>query len=170
MPREIRELAEQLLQKPAIVELAHSMPAETIRHTLFWVEHETKLDLLCYLLEEDGCTSAIVFTRTRHRARRLARTLEKNKYRAVALHGDLSQSARDRAMDRFRSCSPPPHCFVQPDHSCQSDQRQSWVQMFRIHLKLGFSQNPVNQDFGISFLPAHLGVGGSARTLSQRGA
>lgn len=102
MPREIRELAEQLLQKPAIVELAHSMPAETIRHTLFWVEHATKLDLLCYLLEEDGCTSAIVFTRTRHRARRLARTLEKNKYRAVALHGDLSQSARDRAMDRFR--------------------------------------------------------------------
>jgi ATP-dependent RNA helicase RhlE len=102
MPREIRSLAEQILHDPLVVELAHSLPASTIDHSLYWVRQEGKLDLLRHILKEKGFTSAIVFTRTKHRARRLARDLEKIKYRAVALQGNMSQSARDRAMDKFR--------------------------------------------------------------------
>jgi len=102
MPREIRRLAEQILYKPAVAELEHSMPAATIDHTLYWVPQNRKLDLLCHILEEQACASGIVFTRTKHRARRLARDLDKIKYRAVALQGNMSQSARDRAMDQFR--------------------------------------------------------------------
>lgn len=102
MPREIRGLAEQILSKPAVAELEHSMPAATIDHTLYWVPQKRKLDLLCHILEDKGCASGIVFTRTKYRARRLARDLDKIKYRAVALQGNMSQSARDRAMERFR--------------------------------------------------------------------
>ena len=102
MPREIRGLAEQILCKPAVAELEHSMPAATIDHTLYWVPQKRKIDLLRHILDKKSCTSGIVFTRTKHRARRLAENLEKIKYRAVALQGNMSQSARDRAMERFR--------------------------------------------------------------------
>jgi ATP-dependent RNA helicase RhlE len=102
MPTEIRRLAEQILHEPEVAELEHSTPASTIDHTLYWVPQDRKLDLLCHILQEKACASAIVFTRTKHYARRLARDLEKIKYRAVALQGNMSQSARDRAMERFR--------------------------------------------------------------------
>ncbi|MCH2372639.1 MAG: DEAD/DEAH box helicase [Planctomycetes bacterium] len=102
MPREIRELAEQILNNPAVAELAHSTPAATIDHSLYWIDQQRKRDLLCRIFREKSCASAIVFTRTKYRARRLARDLEKFKYRAVALQGDMSQAARDRAMERFR--------------------------------------------------------------------
>jgi ATP-dependent RNA helicase RhlE len=102
MPREIRGLAEQILCNPAVAELEHSMPASTIDHTLYWVPQNRKLALLCNILKDRACTSGIVFTRTKHRAKRLARDLEKINYRAVALQGNMTQSARDRAMERFR--------------------------------------------------------------------
>ncbi len=102
MPREIRRLTEQILCKPAVAELEHSTPAGTIDHSLYWVPQKGKIDLLRHILDEKGCSSGIVFTRTKHRAKRLARDLEKRKYRAVALQGNMSQSARDRAMTQFR--------------------------------------------------------------------
>jgi len=61
-----------------------------------------KLDLLQRLLREDGVTSAIVFTRTKRRAARLARQLGGLGRRAVALQGNMSQAQRDRAMTGFR--------------------------------------------------------------------
>jgi len=102
MPREIRKLAEQILDRPAVAELEHSMPASTIDHTLYWVPQKGKIRLLRHILNEKECTSGIVFTRTKHRAKRLAQDLEKIKYRAVALQGNMSQSARDHAMEQFR--------------------------------------------------------------------
>jgi len=102
MPREIRGLAEQILCKPAVAELEHSMPAATIDHTLYWVPQKRKIDLLRHILNEKAFTSGIVFTRTKHRARRLAENLHKINYRAIALQGNMSQSARDRAMGQFR--------------------------------------------------------------------
>jgi len=102
MPREIRGLAEQILHKPAVAELEHSMPAATIDHTLYWVPQKRKIDLLRHILDGKDFKSGIVFTRTKHRARRLAENLDKVKYRAVALQGNMSQSARDRAMEQFR--------------------------------------------------------------------
>ena len=54
------------------------------------------------MLTEDACDSAIVFTRTKHRARRLAQQLDRAGHRAVGLQGNMSQSQRDRAMDGFR--------------------------------------------------------------------
>ena len=103
MPREIRRLADDVLRHPHVVELSRTAPAETIEHALYPVPEARKRDLLSHLVGGDACTSAIVFTRTKHRARRLAQQLERAGHRAVALQGNMSQSQRDRAMRGFRS-------------------------------------------------------------------
>ena len=102
MPREIRGLADALLNEPHVVELDHSRPVATIEHALYPVDSGKKLDLLEHVLAEDGFASAIVFTRTKHRARRIARQLDSAGHSAVALQGNMSQGQRDRAMQGFR--------------------------------------------------------------------
>ncbi len=102
MPRDVRRLADEVLDKPHVVELADSAPATTIDHALFPVAERRKRDLLEHVLKHDNCDSAIVFTRTKHRARRLADQLCKAGHRAVGLQGNMSQAQRDRAMGGFR--------------------------------------------------------------------
>ena len=102
MPKEIRRLADDLLVDPHVAELSHSAPADTIEHALYPVPEKRKRDLLEHLLGTDACGSAIVFTRTKHRARRLAEQLSKAGHRAVGLQGNMSQGQRDRAMQGFR--------------------------------------------------------------------
>ncbi|MDF1563311.1 MAG: DEAD/DEAH box helicase [Deltaproteobacteria bacterium] len=102
MPKEIRHLADDLLRDPEVVELNRSAPAETVDHGLYLIAEDHKRDLLEHLLDAPGCESAIVFTRTKHRARRLAQQLDRAGHRAVGLQGNMSQGQRDRAMRGFR--------------------------------------------------------------------
>jgi ATP-dependent RNA helicase RhlE len=103
MPKEIRRLANELLNKPHIVELADSAPASTIDHALYLIPEKRKHDLLKHILGSNDCSSAIVFTRTKHRAKRLAVQFSQLGFRAVGLQGNMSQSQRDKAMGGFRS-------------------------------------------------------------------
>ncbi len=103
MPREIRRLADDLLTDPHVVELADSAPASTIDHALYMVAEDRKRALLEHVLRGDDCDSAIVFTRTKHRAKKLAEQLTRDGHRAVGLQGNMSQGQRDRAMRGFRS-------------------------------------------------------------------
>jgi ATP-dependent RNA helicase RhlE len=103
MPAEIRSLADTVLHRPHVVELANSAPAATIDHALYAVTEDHKRDLLERILAGDDCSSAIVFTRTKHRARRLAEQLAKRGHRTAALQGNMSQAQRDRAMNGFRA-------------------------------------------------------------------
>ena len=102
MPDEIRVLANRILDCPHVVELAHSTPASTIEHALYRIAADRKIDLLKHLLENDSFTSAIVFLRTKHRARRLGVQLSNMGHNAIALQGNMTQSQRDRAMSGFR--------------------------------------------------------------------
>jgi ATP-dependent RNA helicase RhlE len=102
MPREIRRLAEQMLIDPFVTEIDHSVPASTIEHALYPVREKRKIEMLRHLLRKDDFKSAIVFTRTKRRARQLAEKLVKDGHRAVALQGNMSQNQRDRAMNGFR--------------------------------------------------------------------
>jgi ATP-dependent RNA helicase RhlE len=90
------------LQNPHVVDLIHSRPVPTIEHVLYPIEGHQKLGLLEHVFAEDGFVSAIVFTRTKHRAKHLAQQLSRSGRRAVALQGNMSQNQRDRAMDGFR--------------------------------------------------------------------
>ena len=103
MPKEIRGLTEQLLHNPHVVEIAVSKPLETIEHALYPVQQARKEALLKHLLGAEDFHSAIVFLRTKHRAKRLARNLDQAGHRAIALQGNMSQGQRQRAMDGFRN-------------------------------------------------------------------
>ncbi len=103
MPREIRRLADDLLTDPHVVELAGPAPVATVDHGLYMVGEGRKRVLLEHLLTGDDCDSAIIFTRTKHRAQRLADQLSRDGHRAVGLQGSMSQSQRDRAMSGFRA-------------------------------------------------------------------
>ncbi len=102
MPTAIRGLADDLLHNPHVVELAHSAPPVTVDHALCLVEESEKRPLLIRMLNQPDCNSAIVFTRTKYRARRLTEKLHAAKIKATELHGNLSQNQRDRAMRGFR--------------------------------------------------------------------
>jgi len=102
MPREIQSLADAVLSDPEVVRLTRSGPARTIEHALVPVREDHKRALLEQMLAASDCESAIVFTRTKHRARRLAQQLDRAGHRAVGLQGNMSQSQRDRAMSGFR--------------------------------------------------------------------
>lgn len=102
MPREIRKLADTVLHRPAVVELAHSRPAETIEHALCPLQEDEKVGVLEHLLGGPDFHSAIVFLRTKRRAKRLAEALDKRGHAAVALQGNMSQGQRERALKGFR--------------------------------------------------------------------
>ena len=102
MPREIRKLANEILVDPHVVELARTAPADTISHALYPVARARKLPLLTHLMNRESIRSAIIFTRTKHRARKLAEQLSRRGRRAVALQGNMSQAQRDHAMGGFR--------------------------------------------------------------------
>lgn len=105
MSPEIRTLADRILQSPHVVELAHSAPAHTIKHVLYPVQQKRKTALLYHVMGHDDFESAIIFLRTKHRARRLAQALEREGHRAIALQGNMSQGQRKRAMQGFRDGS-----------------------------------------------------------------
>ena len=102
MPDEIRELAGSILTDPVTVQVGVIAPAHTVSHALYPVAQALKKDLLLATLEHTATGRVLVFARTKHRARSLARDLEKAKYRVAALQGNMSQNARQRALDGFR--------------------------------------------------------------------
>jgi len=103
MPDEIRSLTNEFLRHPATVELGASRPVETVGHAIYSVEQTRKVDLLLALLRQSGNGKVLVFTRTKHRAKKLAEQLIKAGLPATSLQGNLSQTRRQEAMDNFRN-------------------------------------------------------------------
>lgn len=103
MPFDIVRLANTILRDPVRVSVAPaSAPAEAVDHFLYLVEKAEKAGLLKHLLSDDAVKNALVFTRTRHSADRVERTLSRAGIRAEAIHGDKSQGARERALSSFK--------------------------------------------------------------------
>lgn len=104
MPLEIAELAKRILNNPKYVEVTPvSSTAELVKQELYFVNKSDKRDFLSDLLLEQPITSAIVFTRTKHGADRVARHLQKKGIKADAIHGDKSQNQRQNALNSFKS-------------------------------------------------------------------
>ena len=102
MPDDIRRLAHEVLHAPVTVQIDHAAPADTVAHALYPVAQHLKTALLLELLRHTDTDSVLVFTRTKHRAKRVGQQLEKSGYRAVSLQGNLSQNKRQEALDGFR--------------------------------------------------------------------
>ena len=103
MPKEIRRLANDVLQDPITVQIGTTAPAETVSHALFPVAQHLKTALLIKLLGETPTGPVLVFTRTKHRAKSLGEKLSKAGYRSTSLQGNLSQGRRQAALNGFRS-------------------------------------------------------------------
>jgi len=103
MPNEIRHLAEDILTEPVTVQVDHEKPAATISHVLFQVGQSHKTALLENILQEKNMDTTLVFTRTKHKAKNLARHLQNAGFKATSLQGNLSQNQRKLAMDGFKT-------------------------------------------------------------------
>jgi len=102
MPSEIRHLAEDILDNPVRVQIAHSRPAATVSQILYSVEQNHKIKLLKDIMARTDMTSTLIFTRTKYRAQSLANQLQKAGYAATSLQGNLSQQKRQKALNGFR--------------------------------------------------------------------
>lgn len=103
MPEEIRHLAHDVLNDPITLRVDTAAPAETVSHALYPVEQHLKTPLLVKLLRHTDTRSVLIFTRTKHRATRLAEHLARTGYRTASLQGNLSQTRRQEAMNGFRN-------------------------------------------------------------------
>jgi len=102
MPDEIRQLADGILRDPVTVQIGVIAPPKSISHALYPVSSGLKKSLLLAMLEGRASGRALIFTRTKHRARSLARDLAKRGYRVEALQGNMTQNRRQGAIDGFR--------------------------------------------------------------------
>ncbi|MCA9582052.1 MAG: DEAD/DEAH box helicase [Myxococcales bacterium] len=106
MPPAITELAGSFLKDPVRVEVTpQATTVERIEQSVMFVDRLDKRHLLTDLLRQKGVDKAIVFTRTKHGANRLATHLEKAKITAAAIHGNKTQNARNRALAGLKSGS-----------------------------------------------------------------
>ena len=105
MPIEIRSLASEVLKNPQTVQVDTVAPAATVSHALYPVEPHLKTALIIELLKHTDTESVLIFTRTKHRAKRLDEQLSKLGYKAASLQGNLSQNRRQAALDGFRDGS-----------------------------------------------------------------
>jgi len=103
MPDEIRRLANDVLSDPVTVQVGTTAPAVTVSHAIYPVAQHLKTPLLLELLQHTDTESVLIFTRTKHRAKRVGEQLEKVGYRATSLQGNLSQNRRQAALEGFRS-------------------------------------------------------------------
>ncbi len=103
MPPKIQSLADSILRDPVEVRVTpQSLAAETVHHSVFFVERLHKQALLQHLLEDPDISRALVFTRTKYGAERLSRQLKRSDIRADTIHSDKSQMARQRALEKFK--------------------------------------------------------------------
>ncbi len=103
MPVEIGRLAGDALNAPVRIQVDALAPAETVSHTLYPVKQHLKTGMLLALLKRNGTGSVLVFTRTKHRAKRIGEKVEKAGFRTTSLQGNLSQNRRKEAIEGFRA-------------------------------------------------------------------
>ena len=102
MQDDIRKLADSILHNPETIQIGIIAPAKTVSHALYPITQPLKTALVTALLRQEGTDKVLIFTRTKHRARNLARKLSIEHFRTSALQGNMSQNQRQAALDGFR--------------------------------------------------------------------
>jgi ATP-dependent RNA helicase RhlE len=104
LPPEIERLAAWVLREPELVEIgARRSPAETVTHAVYPVAAEQKFDLLMALLERTNFDSALIFSRTKHGADKIAVKLKAGKHSVAVMHSNRTQRERVEALEGFKS-------------------------------------------------------------------
>ncbi len=103
MPREIRNLANELLTNPQQIDLAVSKPPQGVLQAIYKVEDSKKVELILDLLVGKELNKVLLFSSTKSDVKRLARTLGNKKLSVAAIHSDLTQNEREKALLDFKS-------------------------------------------------------------------
>ena len=104
MPNAVEKLAAGMLSDPVRIEVApQSTTAERVQQRVLFVEKQQKRGLLSAILKDDTISRALVFSRTKHGAAKVARYLEKGNVSAGVIHGNKSQNARQKALKGFKN-------------------------------------------------------------------
>lgn len=103
MPQEIAELANSVLSSPVTVKVKAEQPVALVAHAMYSVDQDAKGETLSSWLQANTDALAVVFTKMKHTAKRLGDRLSKSGIPSTALHGNLSQAQRQRALQGFRS-------------------------------------------------------------------
>jgi ATP-dependent RNA helicase RhlE len=101
-PPEIEQLAAQTLSHPQRISIGLRAPVHTVAHALYPVPQHLKTALLLRLLRSTDTESVLIFTRTKHRAEKLARQLGRDGFRVTSLHSNRSQGQRQAALNGFK--------------------------------------------------------------------
>src|SRR5512134_62307 len=102
-PAEVELLAAQALTNPQKISMGISKPAITVTHALYPVPAHLKSGLLVKLLKQIDSDSVLVFTRTKHRADKVARQIAHSGFRVTSLHGNRTQGQREHALHGFKT-------------------------------------------------------------------
>ncbi|HSG44084.1 MAG TPA: DEAD/DEAH box helicase [Anaerolineales bacterium] len=102
-PAEVEQLAAQSLTDPQKIAMGISRPAHTVKHALYPVPPHLKSGLLLKLLDQTDTESVLVFTRTKHRADKIARQIARRGHKVTSLHSNRSQGQRQNALNGFKS-------------------------------------------------------------------
>lgn len=104
MSREIKTLAGNLLKNPVSVDIKPDVSLDTVtREQVYFIDRESKTELLRHLVDDESIDRSLVFTRTKRGADKLVKALAKNGILAQAIHGNKSQAQRTKALDQFKS-------------------------------------------------------------------
>ncbi len=102
-PDAVDQLARQALHNPTRISIGLTAPAETVAHALLPVPQHLKTALVMELLKTTDTQSVLIFTRTRHRAEKLARQIQQTGEKVTSLHSDRSQEQRKQAIKGFKA-------------------------------------------------------------------
>lgn len=102
MPDEIAELSDNVLRKPEVIKVKTNQPVALVNHSMFSVKRDAKLERFINLMKVNNDSVTVVFTKMKYTAKRLGEQLTKAGVAGVALHGNLSQAQRKRALQGFR--------------------------------------------------------------------
>jgi len=102
-PAEVEMLAAQSLTEPQKIAMGISKPANTVAHALYPVPAHLKSGLLLKLLKNIDSESVLVFTRTKHRADKVARQIAHAGHKVTSLHSNRTQGQRQQALSGFKS-------------------------------------------------------------------
>lgn len=103
IPDNIIELSKSILTDPVKIEVSPSAPtADTVQQYIYYTNRDTKNDLLLHILQDEDKDQVLLFSKTKHGADRIAKKLASSSIKAAAIHGDRSQSQRQKALTDFK--------------------------------------------------------------------
>jgi ATP-dependent RNA helicase RhlE len=104
MPGAIKTLAASILHQPVEIEIAkQNVTADTVSERVYGIAKDNKRECLSHLIGSNNWQQVLVFVRTKHGADRLQKQLVMDGIRAIALHGDKTQGARNKALEYFKT-------------------------------------------------------------------